>query len=92
MIHSIQIVEAATIGVPDAYRGESIQSFVIINDNKYIKNNDIKEFCKNFLVFYKIPAEIHIVTSLPKTSVGKINLLELRRILEEKAVEAGAEN
>ncbi|MBJ89787.1 MAG: hypothetical protein CMO98_08000 [Woeseia sp.] len=87
-----QVVEAATIGVPDVYRGELIQSFVIINDNKYCKNNDIKEFCKNFLIFYKIPAEIHIVTSLPKTSVGKINLVELRRILDEKAVEAGAEN
>ena len=87
-----QVVEAATIGVPDAYRGELIQSFVIINDSKPIKNNEIKEFCKNFLVFYKIPAEIHIVPSLPKTSVGKINLVELRKILGEQAVKAGAEN
>ena len=87
-----RVVEAATIGVPDAYRGELIQSFVIINDRKPIKNNEIKEFCKNFLVFYKIPAEIHIVPSLPKTSVGKINLVELRKILGEQAVKAGAEN
>ncbi|BFU93171.1 MAG: Acetyl-coenzyme A synthetase [Nitrospira sp.] len=77
------VAEAAVIGKPHKTVGESIKAFVILKQGeqespaliKSIKDQVLKELGK-----IGVPAEIDIVSSLPKTRSGKI----MRRILKAK--------
>ncbi|HEU4683802.1 MAG TPA: acetate--CoA ligase [Nitrospira sp.] len=77
------VAEAAVIGKPHKTVGESIKAFVILKQDEKetpeliqsIKDQVLKELGK-----IAVPAEIDIVSSLPKTRSGKI----MRRVLKAK--------
>jgi len=73
------IFEAAAIGVPDDYRGEVIKAWVVLKPGKQEDENDILDFCRENLAAYKVPSNISIVSEIPKTTVGKIDKLSLRK-------------
>jgi long-chain acyl-CoA synthetase len=78
-----KVKEAVVVGVPDAYRGETVKAYVVLKDNETALDTEILEFCKLKLAAYKTPKLLEFRDELPKTLVGKI----LRRTLleEEKA-------
>ncbi|MBS0182626.1 MAG: acetate--CoA ligase [Nitrospira sp.] len=77
------VAEAAVIGKPHKTVGEAIKAFIILKQGeqespaliKSIKDQVLKELGK-----IGVPAEIDIVSSLPKTRSGKI----MRRVLKAK--------
>ncbi|TAL76985.1 MAG: long-chain fatty acid--CoA ligase [Burkholderiaceae bacterium] len=71
------VSEVAVIGVPDSYRGEILQAYVVVADEK-VGASDLQDFLMQRLVKYKWPAHIHMVNDLPRTSVGKIDKKRLR--------------
>lgn len=75
-----QVLEACTIGVPDAYRGETVKSFIVAKPGASVTAEDIADHCRQRLAPYKVPRQIAFVESLPKSAVGKI----LRRKLREQ--------
>ena len=68
-----QIKEAATIGIPDDYKGEIIKAFVAVKAGESLTEEDIKTYCSEHLITYKVPAIIEFRDELPKTPVGKID-------------------
>lgn len=70
--------EAAVVGVPDDYRGESVKAFVSLRAGQSVDEPELIEFCKERMAAYKYPREIEILDELPKTSSGKILRRELR--------------
>ncbi|MGM9986292.1 MAG: long-chain fatty acid--CoA ligase [Bacillaceae bacterium] len=74
------VLEAVVIGVPDAYRGETVKAIIVPKENKQLTEKEILAYCKQHLAAYKLPKIIEFRTSLPKTNVGKI----LRRALREE--------
>jgi long-chain acyl-CoA synthetase len=72
------IVEAAVVGVPDPYWGEKIVAFVVLGGPTTEK--EIIEYCKRYLTEYKLPREIRVVDSLPRSSVGKVLKEKLRKM------------
>ncbi|WP_344129207.1 class I adenylate-forming enzyme family protein [Saccharopolyspora halophila] len=70
--------EAAVVGVPDAYRGETVKAFVSLAHEAEADAEDLVEYCKVQLAAYKYPREIDILDELPKTATGKILRRELR--------------
>ena len=78
MIHP-QIKEAASIGVKDDEKGEVIKAFVSLNEGSRISEDQIKAHCRKNLVGYKVPREIRVLESLPKTHVGKIDKSQLQK-------------
>ncbi len=76
------VVEAAVIGVPDEYRGETVKAFIVLKDEfkEKISEEDITEFCRQRLAAYKVPRIIEFRDELPKSAVGKV----LRRVLKEE--------
>jgi long-chain acyl-CoA synthetase len=77
------VQEAAVAGVPDARRGETVKAFIVLKTGQSATDTQIRDFCKENLAPYKVPALVEFRSELPKSQVGKV----LRRLLveEEKA-------
>jgi long-chain acyl-CoA synthetase len=73
------VAEAAVIGVPDDYRGESVQAYVALRPGHDATPEDLNRHCREYLSAYKCPRRYEIVPTLPKSASGKI----LRRMLRE---------
>jgi long-chain acyl-CoA synthetase len=71
--------EAAVIGVPDAYRGETVKAFVSLKEafRDRVTGPELIAHCRERLAAYKYPREIELVADVPKTATGKF----LRRAL-----------
>lgn len=72
------ILEAATIGVPDPKRGETVKSFIVLQPGKDLGTDAIVEYCRERLAPYKVPREIEFLDELPKSTVLKVLRRELR--------------
>ncbi len=77
--------EVGVAGLPDKMRGEKAKAWIVLNDGMTATEAEIKNWCRERLASYKIPAKYEFVAELPKTQVGKV----LRRALRESA--SGAE-
>lgn len=73
-----KVLEAAVIGVPDEYRGETVKAFVVLKPGESATAEDIVGFCKQKLAGYKVPKIVEFTDSLPKTAIGKVLRKELR--------------
>jgi len=73
--------EAAATGVPDPYYGETVRAFVVLNEAASVGIDELIAHCKKNLAPYKVPSQIYLVETLPRTTVGKIDKLALRQRL-----------
>ncbi|MER7172106.1 AMP-binding protein [Streptomyces mesophilus] len=73
--------EAAVVGVPDSYRGESVKAYVSLRPGAGTDPAEIVAYSKERLAAYKYPRSVEILPELPKTTSGKI----LRRELRDRA-------
>ena len=76
-----RVEECAVVAIPDEVVGNRLKAFVVANDPG-LKEGDLVKFCAERLPKYMIPEFFEFVTSLPKTSTGKID----RRVLGTPAV------
>jgi long-chain acyl-CoA synthetase len=76
------VLEAAVVGVPDPYRGETVKAFVSLRPGQSTEESVLIAFCKERMAAYKYPRQVEILPELPKTVTGKI----LRRELREREV------
>ncbi|MEU7280603.1 AMP-binding protein [Streptomyces sp. NPDC045431] len=70
--------EAAVVGVPDAYRGETVKAYVSLRPGAAAEPAELSAYCAQRLAAYKYPREVEILPELPKTTSGKILRRELR--------------
>jgi long-chain acyl-CoA synthetase len=72
------IREAAVVGIPDAYRGESVKAYVSLIPGQSAEEPALIEHCRTLLAAYKVPRLVEILAELPKTVSGKIQRAVLR--------------
>lgn len=72
------IMEAASIGIHDPKRGETVKSFVVLRPGQRVTADEIRAYCKKQLAPYKVPEYVEFLTELPKSTVLKILRRELR--------------
>ncbi|MFM9882696.1 MAG: long-chain-fatty-acid--CoA ligase [Burkholderiales bacterium] len=75
------IIDAATVGAPDPYRGERLCAFVVLRDGTRATQDELLAHCAANLARYKIPSSVMPLDALPKTAVGKTD----KRALRERA-------
>ncbi len=82
------VLEAAVVGVPDEYRGETVKAFIVLKPEYKgkVTEKEIEQFCRERLAAYKVPKIIEFRDELPKSAVGKI----LRRVLREESTKGSS--
>jgi long-chain acyl-CoA synthetase len=75
-----KIAEACTIGVGDQYRGETVKSYIVLQEGEAMTPDEVEIYCRESLAPYKIPKIVEFIDELPKSGVGKI----LRRVLKDQ--------
>ncbi|MEU2715220.1 AMP-binding protein [Streptomyces sp. NPDC007205] len=70
--------EAAVVGVPDGYRGETVKAYISLRPGAEAAPDELAVYCKERLAAYKYPRQVEILPELPKTASGKILRRELR--------------
>ena len=73
------VLAAAVVAKPDAKWGETPCAFLEIKAGASVTEADIITHCKQHLAGYKVPRAI-VFGELPKTSTGKIQKFELRKL------------
>jgi fatty-acyl-CoA synthase len=77
------VFEAAVIGIPDQRWEERPLALVVPQPGASVQPDELREFLRDRVARFWIPEYWAIVTELPKTSVGKIDKKELRRLHAE---------
>ena len=77
-----EIEECAVIGLPDKEYGERIVAYIIPRPGQEIDPVSLKAYLKTQLSPFKVPKEFISVSSLPKSSTGKL----LKRELKSRAM------
>jgi fatty-acyl-CoA synthase len=70
------VVEAAVVGVPDERWGEVCAAFVVLRRD--VGEGELAEFAQERLARFKVPKSFHVVESLPRNALGKVQKTELR--------------
>ena len=70
--------EAAVVGVPDAYRGETVKAYVSLRPGQTATAEELIAFCRQQMAAYKYPRQVEFLDELPKTVSGKLLRRELR--------------
>jgi long-chain acyl-CoA synthetase len=76
------VQEAAVVGVPDPYRGETVRAYIILKQGHHATAEELTDFCKERLAVFKVPKQFIFRNELPKSLIGKV----IRRVLRDEAI------
>jgi long-chain acyl-CoA synthetase len=72
------VAMAAVVGRPDDRLGEEVVAFVSLVDGGAATSDELVAHARDRLGAHKYPREIHVVDTIPLTSVGKLDRKRLR--------------
>jgi fatty-acyl-CoA synthase len=74
------IMEAQVIGVPDKKYGEQVMAWIKLKEGQATTEDDVREFCKEMMAYFKIPKYIKFVDDFPMTVTGKVQKYKMREM------------
>ncbi|MGW2048859.1 acyl-CoA synthetase [Streptomyces sp. NPDC001858] len=77
------VLEAAVVGLTHPRWGEVPRAFVVFRPGASAGPEELREFCRERLAKFKVPARFDIVDELPRTPSGKVLKRTLRDIPAE---------
>jgi long-chain acyl-CoA synthetase len=80
-----KILEACSIGVPDAYRGETVKAYVVVKPGETLTADEVIQFSREKLAPYKAPKMVEFIDALPKSAIGKILRKEVKEMDRKKS-------
>lgn len=77
------VSDVQVVGVPSAKYGEQPGAFIIREEGSDLREQDVLEFCKGQIAWYKTPKYIAFVDGFPMNAAGKIMKFKLRERAHE---------
>ena len=68
------------IGVPDEKYGEEVMAWIKLAEGATLTEEEISEFCKDKIAYYKIPRYFKFTDSFPMTVTGKVRKVAMREM------------
>jgi len=73
-----KVDEVQVVGIPNARLGEIVAAWVRLKPGLDATEEEIKEFCRGQIAYYKIPEHVRFVDDFPATLSGKIQKYKIR--------------
>jgi long-chain acyl-CoA synthetase len=74
------ISEAAVVPVPHEILGEAPLAFVAVRQTAGLDVSELLAFCRSRLQAHKVPVAVRTLPAIPKSGIGKIDKLALRKM------------
>jgi fatty-acyl-CoA synthase len=74
------IDDVQVIGVPDEKLGEVVCAWVRLKSGEEATTEEIREYCRGRIAYFKIPELIRFVDGFPITVTGKIQKFRMREV------------
>jgi acyl-CoA synthetase (AMP-forming)/AMP-acid ligase II len=74
-----KILDAAIIGIPDEYQGESVKAVIVTRPGQTLEAKEVSDYCREHLAAFKVPRHVEFRSELPKSPTGKVLKRELRK-------------
>jgi len=69
--------QVGVAGVPDPYQGEAVKAWVVLRAGQQVSVDELRTYCREKLVAYKVPRHVEFRDSLPMSHLGKVLRREL---------------
>jgi long-chain acyl-CoA synthetase len=69
--------QVGVAGVPDPYQGEAVKAWVVLRAGQQVTADELRAYCRQKLVAYKVPRHVEFRDSLPMSHLGKVLRREL---------------
>jgi fatty-acyl-CoA synthase len=79
------VAEVAVIGLPDPYWIEKVVACVVPTPGAQLGEEELLTFARARLASFKVPKQIHVMSSFPKNPTGKVLKRTLRQQLTNEA-------
>ena len=79
-----KVDQVEVVGVPDPKFGEEIAACIKLGEGEHATAEEIREFCRGQLSYFKIPRYVFFVEEFPMTVTGKVQKFVLREQLAEE--------
>jgi long-chain acyl-CoA synthetase len=76
LIAHAAVAEAAVLGIPHPYSGQSVKAYVVATEP--VGQDELVRHCERNLARFKCPSAFEFVSSLPHSAIGKVRKGELR--------------
>ena len=73
--------DVCAVGVPNELLGELVCACVVAVEGAIVTGDELKEFCRDHLVDYKVPDLVRFFDAFPMTGSGKVKRRELARVV-----------
>lgn len=85
VIYSIEgVKEVAIFGIPDQVMGELIVAYITTTGTVELNEKIIQRKCASQLESFMVPGKIFLIPEMPKSSNGKIDKKELKKLLQNE--------
>lgn len=75
-----KVKDVQVVGVANAKYGEEVAAFIQLKPRQQATPDEIAEFCREQISYYKIPKHVFFVEDYPTTASGKIQKYKLREM------------
>ncbi len=85
-----KIAEVQVVGIPDRRLGETIAAWIRLKEP--VGEEEIRDFCRGRIAYFKVPQYIRFVESFPMTVTGKVQKFRIREVeIRARGLEAVAQ-